>query len=136
MYIGMISVRDRHAGSIVLRPSTTRPDGEDPRLMRFDNTIAAVILGAAQLAYVRRAPVVGWVCAHIPRGSSASFRAEPSSPREGPATARVRRLSIEQPDRSRLFDRRGRIVGTSSACREISLVTAAKAVPVKRGGKA
>jgi hypothetical protein len=52
-------------GTIVLRPSTSRPDGEDPRLMRFNNTLAAVILGAAQVAFVLHAPIAGWVFAGL-----------------------------------------------------------------------
>jgi hypothetical protein len=52
-------------GTLVLRPSTSRPDGEDPRLMRFNNTLAAIILGAAQLAFVLHAPVAGWVFAGL-----------------------------------------------------------------------
>jgi hypothetical protein len=52
-------------GTIVLRPSTSRPDGEDPRLMRSNNTLAAVILGAAQVAFVLHAPIAGWVFAGL-----------------------------------------------------------------------
>jgi hypothetical protein len=33
---------------------------EDPRLMRFNNTIAAVVLGGAQLAFLFSQNVVGW----------------------------------------------------------------------------
>ena len=33
---------------------------EDPRLMRFNNTIAAVVLGGAQLAFLFGQNVVGW----------------------------------------------------------------------------
>src|SRR5215210_5651403 len=33
---------------------------EDPRLMRFNNTIAAVVLGGAQLAFLFGLNVVGW----------------------------------------------------------------------------
>ena len=33
---------------------------EDPRLMRFNNTIAAVLLGGAQLAFLFGLEVVGW----------------------------------------------------------------------------
>lgn len=36
---------------------------EDRRLMRFNNSIALVLLGLAQLAFVLGAPVVGWVVA-------------------------------------------------------------------------
>jgi hypothetical protein len=34
---------------------------EDPRLMRFNNTIAAVLLGGAQLAFLLGFDVVGWL---------------------------------------------------------------------------
>jgi hypothetical protein len=33
---------------------------EDRRLMRFNNTIASVLLGSAQLAFVLGFPIVGW----------------------------------------------------------------------------
>lgn len=36
---------------------------EDPRLMRFNNSIAASLLGAAQLAFLLRYPGLGWVLA-------------------------------------------------------------------------
>jgi hypothetical protein len=36
-------------------------DYEDPRLMRFNNSIATVLLGAAQLAFLVGAPVWGWL---------------------------------------------------------------------------
>jgi hypothetical protein len=45
------------------RPPDTRD--EDPRLMRFNNTLAAIILGAAQIAFVVQAPIVAWVLAGI-----------------------------------------------------------------------
>ncbi|MEI8102836.1 MAG: DUF4395 domain-containing protein [Chlorobium sp.] len=34
---------------------------EDPRLMRFNNSIAAVLLGSAQIAFFSGAPLVGWI---------------------------------------------------------------------------
>jgi hypothetical protein len=34
---------------------------EDPRLMRFNNTIAAVLLGGAQLAFLLGFDVIGWL---------------------------------------------------------------------------
>lgn len=37
-------------GRTVLRPSHQTVDGEDPRLMRFNNILAAIILGLAALA--------------------------------------------------------------------------------------
>ncbi len=34
---------------------------EDPRLMRFNNSIAATLLGSAQLAFLFGAPIAGWI---------------------------------------------------------------------------
>lgn len=36
---------------------------EDRRLMRFNNSIALILLGAAQIAFLLGAPVAGWVLA-------------------------------------------------------------------------
>ena len=36
---------------------------EDRRLMRFTHTIAAALLGAAQVAFLAGYPAVGWACA-------------------------------------------------------------------------
>ena len=36
-------------------------DYEDVRLMRFNNTIATVMLGLAQIAFLFGAPLIGWV---------------------------------------------------------------------------
>jgi hypothetical protein len=52
-------------GMLVLRPSASGPEGEDPRLMRFNNTIAATLLGAAQLAFLAHAPLLGWIFSGI-----------------------------------------------------------------------
>jgi len=52
-------------GNRLLRPSFTRLDGEDPRLMRFNNAIAAILLGAAQFAFVLGIPVAGWILCGI-----------------------------------------------------------------------
>ncbi len=38
---------------------------EDRRLMRFNNAIAAIILGLAQVAFLTGHPVVGWVFALV-----------------------------------------------------------------------
>ncbi|HYO50369.1 MAG TPA: DUF4395 family protein [Chloroflexia bacterium] len=35
-------------------------EGEDRRLMRFNNSIAVVLLGLAQLAFLLGVPVIGW----------------------------------------------------------------------------
>jgi hypothetical protein len=48
-------------GTLALRPSEHRSAGEDPRLMRFNNALAAIILGAAQLAFIFHAPLIGWI---------------------------------------------------------------------------
>jgi hypothetical protein len=44
------------------RNATAQREGrvEDPRLMRFNNTIAAILLGGAQLAFLFGLSVVGW----------------------------------------------------------------------------
>ena len=44
------------------RWNATAPQ-EDRRMQRFNNSIATILLGAAQLAFLAGAPVVGWVCA-------------------------------------------------------------------------
>ena len=36
---------------------------EDRRLMRFNNSIALVLLGGAQLAFLAGLPLLGWACA-------------------------------------------------------------------------
>ncbi|MEI6651598.1 MAG: DUF4395 domain-containing protein [Chlorobiaceae bacterium] len=38
---------------------------EDPRLMRFNNSIAAILLGGAQIAFISGAPLVGWILSGI-----------------------------------------------------------------------
>jgi hypothetical protein len=52
-------------GSLVFHPPANPADGEDPRLMRFNNTLAAIILGAAQIAFAAHAPIVAWIFAGI-----------------------------------------------------------------------
>ena len=44
------------------RNAAARREGwvEDPRLMRFNNTIAAILLGGAQLSFLFGLEVVGW----------------------------------------------------------------------------
>jgi hypothetical protein len=46
-------------GTIVLRPSTSRPDGEDPRLMRFNNMLAALFSARpkSRSSFMRRSSV-------------------------------------------------------------------------------
>lgn len=50
-------------GMPVFHPAPDPVHDEDPRLMRFNNALAAVMLGLAQIAFLLRAPVVGWVLA-------------------------------------------------------------------------
>jgi hypothetical protein len=52
-------------GSIAFRRPADPVHDEDPRLMRFNNTLAAIVLGAAQIAFAAHAPVVAWVFAGI-----------------------------------------------------------------------
>jgi hypothetical protein len=52
-------------GSFVFRPAPDPTHDEDPRLMRFNNTLAAIILGAAQIAFAAHTPVLGWVLAGL-----------------------------------------------------------------------
>jgi hypothetical protein len=47
-------------GTRVLHPAQ-KPDGEDPRLMRFNNALAATFLGIAQLGFLFHVPLVGWI---------------------------------------------------------------------------
>lgn len=44
---------------------------EDRRLQRFNNSIAAILLGGAQVAFLLGAPVVGWVLALIVAAAAA-----------------------------------------------------------------
>jgi hypothetical protein len=52
-------------GTLVLKPSVSTSEGEDPRLMRFDNALAATFLGIAQLAFVLHASLVAWIVAGL-----------------------------------------------------------------------
>ena len=52
-------------GSFVFRPPSNPEHGEDPGLMRFNNTLATIILGAAQIAFIAHAPIVGWAFAGL-----------------------------------------------------------------------
>jgi hypothetical protein len=52
-------------GTLVLHPLENATDGEDPRLMRFNNALAAIILGAAQVAFALHVPLVGYAVAGI-----------------------------------------------------------------------
>jgi hypothetical protein len=50
-------------GTRVLPTAGSGPEGEDPSLMRFNNALAALFLGVAQLAFALYAPLVGWIFA-------------------------------------------------------------------------
>jgi hypothetical protein len=52
-------------GSFLFRGPADPAHDEDPRLMRFNNTLAAIILGAAQIAFAVHAPIVAWAFAGI-----------------------------------------------------------------------
>lgn len=69
--IGLAAALGRRAsliyqiGKRVFAASELDPGGEDPRLMRFNNSIAATLLGAAQISFLLHAPVAGWIFAAI-----------------------------------------------------------------------
>jgi hypothetical protein len=44
----------------VLKSKDRDEDGEDRRLMRFNNSIAVTLLGLAQVAFLVGVPIVGW----------------------------------------------------------------------------
>lgn len=46
-------------------------DVEDRRLMRFNNAIASVLLGLAQIAFLLRAPLLGWALALLVAAAAA-----------------------------------------------------------------
>jgi hypothetical protein len=48
-------------GKLALRSPEHESAGEDPRLMRFNNALAAIILGSAQIAFIFHAPPIGWI---------------------------------------------------------------------------
>jgi hypothetical protein len=41
------------------------PHGDDPRLMRFNNALAAIMLGCGQIAFLAGAPIAGWVFCYM-----------------------------------------------------------------------
>src|SRR5438105_4139700 len=47
-------------GKRLLASRIAGAEGEDRRLMRFNNSIATALLGLAQVAFLAGAPVVGW----------------------------------------------------------------------------
>ncbi len=52
-------------GSHLLAKQNLKAKTEDQRLMRFNNSIAAILLGAAQIAFLSGAPLVGWIFSAI-----------------------------------------------------------------------
>jgi hypothetical protein len=47
-------------GMRVLARADQPEGGEDPRLMRFNNALAALMLGGGQVAFALHAPLIGW----------------------------------------------------------------------------
>jgi hypothetical protein len=52
-------------GSRLFAKQNMTAESEDPRLMRFNNSIAAILLGGAQIAFLSGAPLVGWILSGI-----------------------------------------------------------------------
>ena len=50
-------------GMAVFRPVPDPVHDEDPQLMRFNNILATVMLGLAQIAFLLGVPLVGWALA-------------------------------------------------------------------------
>ena len=48
-------------GSRLFEKQNLNAATEDPKLMRFNNSIAAILLGGAQIAFLLGAPVAGWI---------------------------------------------------------------------------
>ena len=48
-------------GSRIFAKQNENTPTEDPRLMRFNNSIAAILLGGAQFAFLAGAPLAGWI---------------------------------------------------------------------------
>ena len=53
------------AGKRLLAAQNATAEREDRRLMRFNNSIALILLGLAQVAFVLGAPQAGWVLAGL-----------------------------------------------------------------------
>jgi hypothetical protein len=58
-------------GKRLLASRIAGAEGEDRRLMRFNNTIAVVLLGAAQVAFLFGQPIAGWALALIVAAAAA-----------------------------------------------------------------
>ncbi|HEU5090644.1 MAG TPA: DUF4395 family protein, partial [Roseiflexaceae bacterium] len=50
-------------GRVLFARQIPTAEQEDSRLMRFNNAIAVLLLGAAQIAFAFGAPIVGWALA-------------------------------------------------------------------------
>ncbi len=50
-------------GSKLLAEQNRNAATDDPRLVRFNNTIATLLLGFAQIAFLLGAPLAGWILA-------------------------------------------------------------------------
>jgi len=50
-------------GTRLFPSPASETEGEDPGLMRFNNTLAALMLGLAQIAFLVHADLVGWILA-------------------------------------------------------------------------
>ncbi|NTV99043.1 MAG: DUF4395 domain-containing protein [Chlorobiaceae bacterium] len=48
-------------GSLILAKQNENAATEHPKLQRFNNSIAAFLLGGAQIAFLAGAPLVGWI---------------------------------------------------------------------------
>ena len=48
-------------GSRIFEQQNINAATEDPKLMRFNNSIAAILLGGAQIAFLLGAPFAGWI---------------------------------------------------------------------------
>jgi hypothetical protein len=52
-----------HVGKRLFARQLPTAEREDRRMQRFNNSIATILLGAAQIAFLAGAPMVGWVLA-------------------------------------------------------------------------
>jgi hypothetical protein len=48
-------------GSHLFAKQNQNAPTEDPKLMRFNNSIAAILLGGAQISFLLGAPIAGWI---------------------------------------------------------------------------
>jgi hypothetical protein len=58
-------------GKRLLASRIAGAEGEDRRLMRFNNSIAAVLLGLAQVAFLLGVPVLGWALSLVVAAAAA-----------------------------------------------------------------